>query len=247
MINDERFLSMTAARPVAVDLWVWSLAVDEGERARLDQFLSDEEHARANRFVFARDRERFVVAHGALRDILGRRLGVAPGALRFSISEHGKPALKSSVGPFHFNLTHSEDLAALATAPLELGVDIEFIRPLKEDVAERFFSKREIAALAALPAEDQLTGFYRCWTRKEAIVKAIGEGLSHALDSFDVSVAAGQPAIVERWGDESDTARQWRLANFEPAPGFAGAIACLTNGSPLDFTMRRWGAGSALL
>lgn len=229
--------------PVAVDLWVWPLDVDDAERGRLAAFLSQEEAARAQHFVFAKDRERFIVAHGRLREILGRQLKCSPGDVTFTVSAHGKPTLAGQA--LHFNLTHSEGLAAVVTADLELGVDIEFVRPLKDDVAKRYFSRREIASLAALPADDQLSGFYRCWTRKEAIVKAIGEGLTRALDSFDVSVAADQAAVVERLEGEADASRRWRLMHFEPALSFVGAIACRTGGAQL--AIHRRDAASALL
>lgn len=229
---------------VAVDLWQWALDVDEAERGRLGAYLSDDERARAGRFVFERDRNRFVVARGRLREILGRELSRAPGALRFTYSENGKPALDDGFGDLRFNLSHSESVAALALArAFELGVDVEFVRPLKEDVAERFFSRRENEQLASLPADDQLAGFYRCWTRKEAIVKAIGEGLSRPLDSFDVSVAGDVPPVVERLEGEADAQRVWRLAHFVPAVGFIGAAACRTGGAPIALTLHDIASG----
>ncbi len=223
---------------VEVDLWLWALDVGDVERERLGAFLSDDEGARAGRFVFERDRNRFTVGRGRLREILGRELSRAPAALRFTYSENGKPAL-AGAGDVRFNLSHSEGVAALALArAFELGVDVEFVRPLKEDVAERFFSRREIEQLAGLAADDQLPGFYRCWTRKEAIVKAIGEGLSRPLDSFDVSVAGDAPPVVERLDGEADARHAWRLAHFVPAAGFIGAVACRTGGLPIALTRR---------
>jgi len=227
---------------VKVDLWLWALDVDDGERERLAAFLSDDETARAARFVFERDRERFVVGRGRLREILARKVSRAPAELRFSYSENGKPALQG-FGDAQFNLSHSEGVAVLALSQaFELGVDVEFVRPLKEDVAERFFSRREIDQLASLPADDQLAGFYRCWTRKEAIVKAIGDGLSRPLDSFDVSVGADVPAVVERLEGEADAPRAWRLAHFVPAAGYIGAVACRTGGAPIVLTRHDIGA-----
>ncbi len=211
---------------VEVALHVWPLDVGDDERARLSEFLSEEERARAARFVFERDQQRFAVARGRMRELLAAALGVRPSALAFVTSVHGKPALASS--DLTFNLSHSGGLAALGIAQgRAIGVDIEEVRPLKEDIAGRFFSAREVAALRALPAAEQLDAFYRCWTRKEAIVKAIGEGLSHPLDTFDVTI--GRDAKVERFEGERD-ANAWRLQHFDPAPGFAGAVACRGGG-----------------
>jgi 4'-phosphopantetheinyl transferase len=227
---------MSAASPVEVELFVWTLDVDADERARLMRFLSEDETARANRLVFAQDRERFVVARGRMREILARAMGCAPAALEFTYSAHGKPSLGGRAR--QFNLSHSHAIAALAvTQANEIGVDVEHVRPLKEDVAGRFFSDREKAALRALPESEQLAAFYRCWTRKEAIVKAVGEGLSHTLTSFDVSLKADEPAVVERF--EGAAAGAWQLAHFEPAQDYVGAIAGRTGGRPLKVTLKR--------
>lgn len=214
---------------IEVALHIWPLDVGDGERAQLTEFLSEEERARAARFVFERDQKRFAVARGRMREVLAATLGVRPSALAFAVSAHGKPALIS--GELTFNLSHSGGLAALGISRgPAIGVDIEEERPLKEDVAGRFFSAREVAALRALPEVEQLGAFYRCWTRKEAIVKAIGDGLSHPLDSFDVTIAG--EAKVERFEGERD-ASVWQLQHFDPAPGFAGAVACRTGGTAL--------------
>jgi 4'-phosphopantetheinyl transferase len=175
------------------------------------------------------------VGRGRLRELLARELGGEAAALKFSYSDHDKPFLDGA--PLHFNLSHSDGIAALGVSERhELGVDVEFIRPLKEDIAARYFSRAEMAALAKLADDDQLEGFYRCWTRKEAVVKAIGEGLSRALDSFDVTVAKNAPASIERL--EGDEARHWQLEHFLPAEGFVGAIACRTGGAPIRVTRR---------
>lgn len=224
---------MTIAPPIEIELWVWSLDVDEAERGRLFATLSEDEVARALRFVFDRDRQRYIVARGRMREILARVLGVTAAALRFSYSSHGKPSLSAANTPLHFNLSHSDGLAALGVSHArELGVDVEHERPLKEDIAERFFSRGEVAALRALPESEQLAAFYRCWTRKEAVVKAIGEGLSRPLDSFDVTLDAGAAHLL-RMDGETDGPEAWQLAHFAPAPGFAGAVACRTGGGAL--------------
>ncbi len=223
--------------PVEIGLWVWTLDVGAAERIRLATLLSSDEQARAARFVFDRDRERYIVGRGRLREVLARELGGDGAGLTFSYTEHGKPFLDGAA--LRFNLSHSEGVAALAVAhDVDLGVDVEFVRPLKEDIAARYFSRAEMAALAKLADGDQLEGFYRCWTRKEAVVKAIGEGLSRALDSFDVTVAKNAPASIERL--EGDEARHWKLEHFTSAAGFVGAIACRTAGAPVRVTRREF-------
>lgn len=229
---------MTIIPPIEVELWVWSLDVDEAERGRFYAYLSEDEVARALRFVFDRDRQRYIVARGRTREILARVLGVTAAALRFSYSSHGKPSLSAVGAPLHFNLSHSDGLAALGVSHTrDLGVDVEHERPLKEDIAERFFSRGEVAALRALPESEQLAAFYRCWTRKEAVVKAIGEGLSRPLDSFDVTLDAGAARLL-RMDGEPDGPEAWQLAHFAPAPGFAGAVACRTGGGALAVRRR---------
>src|SRR6185295_998646 len=214
---------------VIVDYWVWPLDVEDAESERLRSLLSGEERDRAARFAFGRDQKRFIAAHGRVREILAMRMGRAPAALEFRCSEHGKPSLRDA-GGCRFNLTHSEGIAALAICDgFEIGIDLEQLRPLAERVAEFYFSQCEVKALSRLPGSEQLVGFYRCWTRKEAIVKAIGEGLSRSLDTFDVSVIRA-PAVVERLEGDPDASRNWRLAHFE-GEGFVGAIACCTGGA----------------
>jgi 4'-phosphopantetheinyl transferase len=224
-----------SATPVDVELWVWSPDIGADERGRLFAYLSDDEVARAERFVFDRDRHRYIAARGRMREILARLLGATPAALRFTYSSHGKPSFAAGL---HFNLSHSQGLAALGVSRThELGVDVEHVRPLKEDIAERFFSRAEVATLRTLPEHEQLDAFYRCWTRKEAVVKAIGEGLSRPLDSFDVTLDADS-ALLLRMDGERDGPAAWQMAHFTPAPGFQGAVACRTGGGTLVVTRR---------
>jgi 4'-phosphopantetheinyl transferase len=216
--------------PVDVELWVWPLDIGADERGRFFAMLSEDEVARAERFVFERDRHRYIAARGRMRETLARLLGAKPAELRFAYSSHSKPSLPVSL---HFNLSHSEGVAALGVSRThELGVDVEHVRPLKEDIAERFFSRAEVTALRALPEHEQLSAFYRCWTRKEAVVKAIGEGLSRPLDSFDVTLDADAARLLRMDGENGGPAA-WQLAHFAPAPGFHGAIACRTGGGAL--------------
>jgi 4'-phosphopantetheinyl transferase len=214
------------------DIHVWRTSLDLSESCvqRLRRTLSEDELNRAARFYFERDRIHFIVARGVLRDILSRYLGLAPGHLRFSYTSYGKPALVASHGgdTLNFNLSHSHGYALYAvTRGREIGVDIEYIRPdfATEEIAERFFSARETAALRALPGEVRHEAFFLCWTRKEAYIKARGEGLSHPLDQFDVSLIPGESArLLGTRGDPQELFR-WSLQELFPGPGYAAALA----------------------
>jgi 4'-phosphopantetheinyl transferase len=209
---------------------VWRAALDMGaaQRERLEQTLSADERERAGRFYFQKDRDQFIVARGVLRTLLGRYLGLPPVQLRFSYSSYGKPSLAPELQGLSFNLSHSHGLAlAAVTCDRELGVDVEYIRPevVEEPIAERFFSTPEVAALRALPAALQPEGFFNCWTRKEAYIKARGEGLSVRLDQFQVSLTPGEPAaLLSVQGDPAEAAR-WSLRELAPGAGYTGAVA----------------------
>ena len=213
-----------------VHVWQAALDVKASDVQRLQQILSPDERARAGRFYFRKDREHFIVARGVLRVILGRYLGMDPNQIRFSYSPHGKPALAgdSRRNAFHFNLSHSHGLVLYAfTRARELGIDIEHIRPdfASEQIAEHFFSHREVAALRALPAPKQTEAFFNCWTRKEAYIKARGEGLSLPLDQFQVSLVPGEPAaLLSTNGDPQETSR-WSLQTLDPGHGYVAALA----------------------
>src|SRR5579872_1541004 len=181
------------------EVHVWRADLDlPAERIEsLSQILSADERVRASRFRYDIDRNRFVVAHGALRILLARYLGAKPYAIEFSQNEFGKPLLNHNHSKeLHFNLSHSGTLALFAFARAEVGVDIERIRPefTTEQIAERFFSTDEVNDLRALPIHLQAVGFFNCWTRKEAYIKAWGKGLSMPLSDFAVSLRPGDPA-----------------------------------------------------
>jgi 4'-phosphopantetheinyl transferase len=201
--------------------------------------LSAEERQRAARFVVEHARLRFIVGRAILRDILSRYLYVAPTALRFEYGDEGKPALAGSDGSLQFNVSHSGPLALYAvTRGRSVGVDVEKIRPIPdaERVAERFFSSTERAALRALPEEQRLDAFYACWTRKEALVKALGGGLSIPLDAFDVSVEPERPARLLGYRIESGERRSWSLRTLHPGDGFMAAV-CVER---RDWRLARW-------
>ena len=222
---------------IDIDLWLWSL--DQPGPCRV---LSADEQARATRFVRDRDRVRYVAGRARLRGILAGYTGQAADGLSFSYGAQDKPSLPG--GPV-FNLSHSDDWAALVVAPqfsdgqLQLGVDIEAERPVEDGVASRFFSGREYATLSALPAQDWMAGFFRCWTRKEAVIKAAGTGLSTPLDSFDVTLTPGDDARIERTSGDLEPAATWSLVHLDLAPRFVGAIAAVTHGRKMQLRIRQ--------
>lgn len=229
-----------AARAGHVDVWATALDRPPAACERLRAWLTADETARAARFHFERDARRYVVARGVLRDLLGAYLGLAPGAIRFVYGPRDKPALAPPLdaGGVQFNVSHSGAVALYAVGVhRRMGVDVEQVRVLDDldALAERNFSRAERAALRALPPEQRPAAFFACWTRKEAYVKALGDGLSHPLDAFTVSFAAGAPArVVEIEGDAVAAAR-WTLGAIGVGPGYEAAVAV---DGPVTIAMR---------
>ena len=222
----------TQPPPLSQDeVHVWRLALDQPapSQQRLEQFLSPAEVRRADRFHLAHDRRRFVVSHGALRWLLGRYLEQAPASIQFYHGPHGKPycAAALDAAPLQFNLAHSGAIALFGfTRHRLLGIDIELRQPLADlrAIATQFFSPAEARALLALPAPLQLIGFYNCWSRKEAYIKAIGKGLSQPLDSFDVTLCPGEPACLLRVADQPTAQERWQMRALEPHSDYAAAV-----------------------
>ena len=214
------------------EVHVWRAALNCGTPRlhELLQTLSTAERARARRFYFQQDREHFIVARGLLRVILGRYLVIDPGQLRLCCSPCGKPSVAVEYGGagLRFNVSHSHGLALYAIAHgRELGVDLERIRPELADaqLAEHFFSLREVAMLRALPTSLRQEAFFHCWTRKEAYIKAKGEGLSCPLGRFDVSLAPGEPAALLSTLDDPQEASRWSLRELFPGSDYVAAVA----------------------
>lgn len=206
---------------------VWRISLDQPDEAleRFRRTLEPDEISRAGRFHFEKHRRHFVVARGFLRIVIARYLETQPESLRFSYGAYGKPALASE-HVLRFNLSHSHEVALLAVAlDAELGVDVEHVRAdfASEDIARRFFSRAEVEVFNALPREEQVAAFFRCWTRKEAYIKAIGKGLSQPLDAFDVTLAPGAaPSLLRA---EDDDASRWLLSDIDVGERYAGALA----------------------
>ena len=223
------------------DIHIWRAALDHNpsEADSLFDTLSEDEQARAARFYFQIDRERFVVARAALRDILGMYLQRAAKAVSFCYGLHGKPALAQDSGgnTIRFNLSHSNGVAVYAIARgREIGIDLEFIRQdlEVEQLAERFFSQREIATFRGLPVNLREYAFFLCWTRKEAYIKARGEGLFLPLDQFDVSLIPGEPAALLRTQADPDEALRWSLQELSIGPSYVSALAVEGRGGSLS-------------
>jgi 4'-phosphopantetheinyl transferase len=208
------------------------------ELTPLAETLSDSERKRAEKLRFDRDRNRFITRRGLLRAILGRYLGVDPVQLNFSYEVRGKPSMPGKVGGQapHFSLSHSDGLALFAFArPCALGVDVERVRPVPEmdQIGAKFFAARENAMLNALPAEQKTEAFFNCWTRKEAYLKATGEGIADALPKIEVTLAPGKPAQLLNIAGDVQAASLWSLRSLSPATGFVGAVAARMNGLKL--------------
>jgi 4'-phosphopantetheinyl transferase len=223
---------------------VWRVKLEQpGELVRrLAQTLSQDEQDRAGRFHFERHRRRFIVARAMLRSILGRYLGLEPERLEFRYGSRGKPylAARFSQHALEFNLAHSHELALYAfTQGREIGIDLEHVRSIQdlEQISARFFSARENATLSALPEDQRPLAFYNCWTRKEAFLKATGEGLTHPLDQFDVSLAPGEPASLLHVQGVPLEAARWSLRVLEPGLDYAAAVALRARG----WSLACWG------
>lgn len=220
------------------EVHVWRVSLERSASAveKLLDTLAPDERQRAQRFHFEHDRLRFVVARGVLRDILGRYLRRPPELIRFAYNEYGKPALAEDESVIRFNVSHSQDAALYAcTLGREVGVDIEFLRDdfASLEIAERFFSEAEMRALGSLPTHLQTQAFFNCWTRKEAYIKALGEGLSHPLDCFAVSLKPQEPArLISTDKDPSEAAR-WAIIDLNPFRGYAAAVAVRLNSPTL--------------
>ena len=216
---------------------IWSIRLDreEGEIERHDQTLTPEEHKRAARFYFARHRRRYIISHGAMREILGEYLGANPTDIPFDQTDHGKPGLTGPLkeSNLYFNLTHSYEMALLAVVlDCEIGVDVEYVKKMGDidGIAGRFFSASEQAVYFELPEDQRPQAFFNCWTRKEAFIKAIGEGLSYPLHQFDVSLAPGEPAQLLRVETDPDEALRWTMAAFHPTPDYTASVALRARG-----------------
>lgn len=217
-------------RPNQAHVWCLALKGAHSPSAPIRALLDEDELLRAAKFKFELHRNRYIQARSALRKLLGQYLDCPAPSIRFRYSESGKPFLEAPPPPpgFGFNISHSDDVALLAFGwTAEIGVDIEKIRPLsdREEIARRFFAPGEYAVLSMLPLSERDEAFYRCWTRKEAFLKARGTGIFHGLKNFEVSLVADEPARLLKISDAPEQVTEWNLHELAPAPDFLGALA----------------------
>lgn len=218
-----------------IDVVVTCLAAaPEAVRASA-RLLSDAERHRAAHFVFGRDARRFIVARARLRELLAARLGVKAASIEFEHGTHGKPALsrRFADSDLHFNVSHCDDVAAYAFSRGHgIGIDLEAVRVMSDadNIAAHYFSPRENTTYRALNPPERPLAFFNCWTRKEAFVKALGDGLAIPLDHFDVTLAPGEPAKLLRVENMPGDRSGWRLDSFCPAAGYVAAIASQDRG-----------------
>jgi 4'-phosphopantetheinyl transferase len=210
-----------------VHIWRADLDLIDSSLSTFLQLLSPDEKNRAQKFRFAGDRRNFIAARGILRAMIGKYLKINPAEISFLYNEFGKPRIANS-NPLHFNISHSQNMAVFAfTKRLNIGIDVEFVNPDVEvkEVAANFFSTNEVMNLLALPERQQTLGFFNCWTRKEAFIKAVGEGLSFPLNTFEVSLEPGKPAelLVTDWDPKAVS--QWSMYSMAPGANFIGSLA----------------------
>jgi 4'-phosphopantetheinyl transferase len=225
-------VSNLPAPPRVGEVHAFLISLDEPPwpSAALWAVLEPAERDRAAHFHFEVHRRRFAHGRGLLRHVLGRALGVSPCDIRFAVGEQGKPRLDLPQAPaatLDFNLSHSADLALLALSDgAAVGADIEAIRPVPElkAIARQHFAASELAALEALPEDQQVDAFLACWTRKEAFVKALGGGLSIALDSFEVSLGPSTPPSLLACADPAHPHDSFTLAASRAPQGAWSAV-----------------------
>lgn len=218
------------------DVVIVALTHDSGRLARCATLLDAGETVRAARFLRPADRDRFVASHAALRIVLADRLGVPPRNLRFGTEPTGRPFLAEPAGSgLDFNLAHSGDYALIGLIDgARIGVDVEIRRSLPDAmrIARSHFAPDEAAALEALPAPERELAFFGLWTRKEAVVKALGAGLSQPLSGFSVTVPPKPARMLRIMGGITP----WTLATIEPGPGAVATVAVTAPGAAIRQT-----------
>jgi 4'-phosphopantetheinyl transferase len=228
-------------KPGEIHVWWVRLDPPAADVERLGRSLSADEWERAHRFRFEQHRRQYVVGRGALRALLAAYLGSRPEAVRFRYGHRGKPFLAAPLdaGGLQFNLSNSDEraLAGFVVGP-EIGVDIEYLKRMSdcEQISERFFSASERAVLRSIPGPAKEEAFFNCWTRKEAYLKAVGEGLAVALDSFDVTLAPGEPPRMLTLDGDAERASRWFFHHLRPAEDYIGAVA-IDGG---EWTVKTW-------
>ncbi|HPB28430.1 MAG TPA: 4'-phosphopantetheinyl transferase superfamily protein [Acidobacteriota bacterium] len=219
-----------AGPPAADELHVWRAGLNwapDALAAAADS-LSSDERVRAARLRLPAHRDAFVAARVFLRAVLARCLGADAAELRFGMTAHGKPYLTEPAASLCFNLAHSGGFALLAVSVADVvGVDVERVRTDLDlnGIARRFFRPEESAALAALPAAQRTEAFFAVWTRKEALLKALGKGIAGGVDRYGVTVDPGSPARVVAAAGGPGEAACWWVADLAAGSGYRAAVA----------------------
>lgn len=231
-----RFAGLALA-PGAIELWAAPLEPSPARVEQLHGLLARDERERAARFRFDRDRRRSIVSRGLLRLLLTGYTGLPNRELRFVYGPKDKPSLAGDVNaeiaarlgaPIELNVSHSHELVLIGfTLGRPLGVDVEHLREMPDgrSISEHFFSKPEREVLARVSDDQLADAFFRCWTRKEAYVKAVGDGLSIPLDCFDVTLHPDDPVRFLALNGDPELAAGWSLFHLVPAEGYLGAVA----------------------
>ena len=207
-------------------IWRTDLELHDCLQSSLLKLLSPDEKNRAQKFRFAEDKRNYIVARGILRSLIGKYLNINPAQISFQYNEFGKPKIADN-NPLHFNISHSRNIALFGfTNKMNVGVDVEWVNPNIEvkDIASSFFSTNEILKLLALPEKQQALGFFNCWTRKEAFIKAVGEGLSFPLDKFEVSLEPGKTAKLLATDWDPKAVSNWSMYTMSPKADFVGSL-----------------------
>ena len=236
-------LTAPALRRESVHVWCVALVPPSDVIVQLAATLSDEERDRADRFQFSHLRQSFIAARGTLRLLLAQYLHMEPGQIQFEYTPTGKPFLsrKTNIPNISFNLSHSNGLALYAIAKNRLiGIDIEYMRPIAdfEQVSATTFSAFENNQLQSIADHHKTQAFFNCWTRKEAFIKAIGDGMSFPLDQFDVSLRPDEPARLLRISGSEEKARRWSMFGWQPAAEYVAAL--VVEGADCSVMYREW-------
>lgn len=226
-IHIQKHNSETAIHPGEVHLWLVSVTAME---ERLDDFyrlLSKDESAKVGRFHFVKDQKQYIVARGVLRIILSHYCLIEPEVHQFGYNQYGKPFLIDNDW-LRFNISHSGDRVLFGfSLNLELGVDIEYDKPFESahEIVERFFSTQEKTQFRSLPDHMKNLSFLKCWTRKEAYIKALGMGMSLPLDAFSVSFIPGKPACLLETGHDMQAKDRWTIKEVNVGNGYVAAVS----------------------
>lgn len=220
---------------------IWRVNASSVCMPELRNVLSPDELLRAYRYYFQKDRENFIISRGVLRFLVAHYLNKSPEQLVFIVNKYGKPFLKKGDGKLKFNVSHSNGTLLFAfSGNFDVGIDIEYIRTgfACLEIASHFFSGSEVRLLSMLPDEVRNTGFFNCWTRKEAFIKAKGQGLSIPLDSFDVSLIPGETARLVGVRNNPGESNVWKIINLDAGENFCAALA--VKGDPKEINYYEW-------